>query len=68
MNPTFLIPPEVVHAPFGRPGWTVVRGGRDEQSAFELWIGQNFPTYAEAEEAARLWEERQPSTEGGPQQ
>lgn len=67
MNPTFLIPPEVVPAPFGRPGWTVVRGGRDERGAFEQWIGQMYPTYAEAEQAAQQWEQRQPSTEGGPQ-
>jgi hypothetical protein len=58
---TLLNPPEIVRAPTGR-GWTAVRGGRDELGNFEAWIGQHFPTYAEAEAAALAWEIREPST------
>ena len=54
--------PEVVLAAFGR-GWTVVRGGRDEGGAFELWVGENFPSHEQAEAAALDWECRSPSTQ-----
>jgi hypothetical protein len=56
--------PEVVPAAFGRPGWTVVRGGRDHRGPFQDWIGANFPSYQEAETAALEWENREPTTEG----
>ena len=48
-----LHPPEVVPAP--GHGWTVVRGG------FECWIGRSFAEHRQAQEAARAWEEREPS-------
>ena len=54
--------PEVVLAALGR-GWTVVRGGRDEGGAFELWVGENFPSNEQAEAAALDWECRSPSTQ-----
>ena len=54
--------PEVVPAALGR-GWTVVRGGRDAGGAFERWVGENFPTYEQAEVAALDWERRAPSTQ-----
>ncbi len=56
--------PEVVPAAFGRPGWTVVRGGRDHRGPFQDWIGVNFAHHAEAETAALEWENREPTTEG----
>jgi hypothetical protein len=43
-------------------GWTVVRGGRDERGGFECWIGRSFADHRQAQEAARAWEEREPST------
>lgn len=36
-------------------GWTVVRAGEDEKGAFEEWIGEFFPSYEEAEAAAKGW-------------
>ena len=36
-------------------GWTVVRAGEDEKGAYEEWIGEFFPSYNEAEEAAKGW-------------
>jgi len=56
---------EVVPAPFGR-GWTVVRGGRDSRGFFQEWIGENYPTHAEAEAAAHAWNLRCPATEVRP--
>jgi hypothetical protein len=56
--------PEVVPAAIGRPGWTVVRGGRDHRGPFQEWVGANFPSYQEAEAAAWLWESKEPTTEG----
>lgn len=61
---TILHEPEVVPAAFGRGGWTVVRGGRDHRGPFQDWVGADFPDYALAEEAAREWERREPTTEG----
>jgi|GEM_PF-1562122 len=55
-----LTQPEVVRAARGG-GWTVVRGGRDEEGGFERWIGENFPIYQQAEAAALDWECREPS-------
>ncbi len=54
-----LHPPEVVPAP--GHGWTVVRGGCDERGAFECWIGRSFADHRQAEVAAIVWEEREPS-------
>jgi hypothetical protein len=54
-----LHPPEVVPAP--GHGWTVVRGGCDERGGFECWIGRSFADHRQAQEAARGWEEREPS-------
>ncbi len=59
-----LLEPEIVPAAFGRGGWTVVRGGRDEAGPFQDWIGANFPDYAQAEVAALEWEKREPTTHG----
>jgi hypothetical protein len=56
--------PEVIPAAFGQAGWTVVRGGRDENGPFQDWIGQNFAHHDQAENAAREWENREPTTEG----
>ena len=55
-----LYPPEVVPAPVR--GWTVVRGASDERGGFECWIGRSFADHRQAQEAARGWEEREPST------
>lgn len=55
-----LYPPEVIRAINGI-GWTVVRGGRDEVSAFQNWIGENFDDFEAAEKALFIWEEREPS-------
>ena len=55
-----LHPPEVVPAP--GHGWTVVRCGMDERGGFECWIGRSFADHRQAQEAARGWEEREPST------
>ena len=57
---TTLHPPEVVPAPRG--GWTAVRVGSDDRGAFECWVGENFATHQQAEQAARAWEQREPST------
>ena len=61
---TILHEPEVVPAAFGRGGWTVVRGGHDHRGPFQDWVGANYPDHAQAEEAAREWERREPTTEG----
>jgi hypothetical protein len=55
-----LYPPEVIRAINGI-GWTVVRGGRDEVSSFQNWIGENFDDFETAEKASFIWEEREPS-------
>ena len=55
-----LHPPEVVPAP--GHGWTVVRCCMDERGGFECWIGRSFADHRQAQEAARGWEEREPST------
>jgi hypothetical protein len=34
----------------------------DERGGFEWWIGRSFADRRQAEEAARGWEEREPST------
>ena len=55
-----LYTPEVIRAING-VGWTVVRGGRDEDGPFQSWIGKNFNTFEEAEIALAEWELREPS-------
>lgn len=55
-----LYEPEIIRAINGI-GWTVVRGGRDEVSAFQNWIGENFDDFETAEKASFIWEEKEPS-------
>jgi hypothetical protein len=47
--------PEIILAVNG-VGWTVVRCGRDEEGAFQEWIGMNYSSFFEAKQAADLWE------------
>jgi len=57
---TKLHPPEIIRAINGI-GWTVIRGGRDEVSSFQNWIGENFDDFEAAEKASVTWEEKEPS-------
>ncbi len=51
--------PEIIRAVNGL-GWTVVRCGRDEEGAFQEWIGENYEFYEEAQKASSLWENKKP--------
>ena len=46
--------PEIIRAVNG-VGWTVVRCGRDEEGAFQEWIGDNYSSFFDAEQDADLW-------------
>lgn len=56
MNPTNDEDYDIVPDPAGKGrGWTAVRLREDDKGPYEEWIGNFWPTYDQASEAAKHW-------------